>query len=82
MTEHLGDDLSREFARLIGPAGPEIGCEECFDQLDAYVELELRGFRADVVMPAMLAHLVGCPACRDDHDSLLAFVRGEPEASA
>jgi hypothetical protein len=23
----------------------------------------------------MRAHLAGCPACREDHDSLLEFVR-------
>jgi hypothetical protein len=75
--ERAQRDLGREFARLIGPAGPELGCDECFDQLDAYVELELTGVRAAVAMPAMHAHLVGCSACRDDHDSLLAFVRTE-----
>jgi hypothetical protein len=78
MTEQERDDRGREFMRILGPAGPELGCDECFDQLDAYVELELTGVRADVTMPAMHAHLVGCSACRDDHDSLLAFVRTDP----
>ena len=78
MTEPVGGDLGREFARMIGPVDPELGCDECFDQLDAYVELELTGVRGDVAMPAMRAHLVGCSACRDDHDSLLAFVRTDP----
>jgi len=75
-------DPGSEFARMIGPVGPELGCDECFDQLDAYVELELTGVRADVAMPAMRAHLKGCSACRDDHDSLLAFVRTHPEGAA
>jgi hypothetical protein len=78
MTEQERDDRGREFMRILGPAGPELGCDECFDQLDAYVELELTGVRADVAMPAMHAHLVGCSACRDDHDSLLALVRTDP----
>ena len=30
-------------ARLLGPAAAEIGCDECFDELDRYVELELVG---------------------------------------
>jgi hypothetical protein len=76
--EQVGGDRDREFARMIGPAGPELGCDECFDHLDAYVEFELTGVKADLVMPAMRAHLVGCSACRDDHDSLLAFVRADP----
>jgi len=30
----------------------------------------------------MRAHLMGCSACRDDHDSLLAFVRTDPGKGA
>jgi hypothetical protein len=62
-------DLKQALGRLLGPAGPEIGCDECFDQLDRYVELELAGKDA--------AHLDGCPACREEHESLRALVGGE-----
>lgn len=71
-------DDDRLLARLLGPAGPELTCEECFDQLDRYVELELAGHAADDAIPGMRAHLEGCPACDEDHASLLAFVRGGP----
>jgi len=60
--------------RLLGPAEPELGCEECFEQLDRYVELELAGSDADQAVPGMRAHLEGCPACREDHESLRALV--------
>lgn len=60
--------------RLLGPTGPDIGCEECFERLDEYVELELRGQDAEASVPGMRAHLTGCPACRDEHDSLLALL--------
>ena len=60
--------------RLLGPTGPELTCEQCFDELDRYVELELDGASADEQVPGMRAHLEGCPACDEDHDSLLAFV--------
>jgi hypothetical protein len=54
---------------LLGPAGPEVTCDECFERLDEYVEgKEVHG---------MAAHLEGCPACREDYESLLAFVREE-----
>jgi hypothetical protein len=62
---------------LLGPAGPEVSCEECFDLLDEYVDLELAGEDADARLPGMAAHLQGCPACREDHDSLRALVAGE-----
>jgi hypothetical protein len=60
---------------LLGPAGPELTCDECFAELDRYVELELAGRPADQEIPDMRAHLEGCPACDEDHASLLAFVR-------
>jgi hypothetical protein len=72
----MPDDRRRELAHLVGPAGPELGCDECFDVLDAYVELELAGIAADAQMPMMRVHLQGCSACREDHDSLLAFLTG------
>ncbi|MEA2411459.1 MAG: hypothetical protein QOC77_2020 [Thermoleophilaceae bacterium] len=63
--------------RLLGPAGPELGCDECFDRLDEYVESELRGTEADRLVPGMAAHLVGCPACREEYESLRALVEAE-----
>jgi hypothetical protein len=60
--------------RLLGPAGPEIGCDECFERLDEYVELELRGADADAQVVGMRAHLAGCPACREEHESLRALL--------
>lgn len=61
-------------ARLVGPPGPELTCEQCFDELDRYVERELDDAQADRHFPGMRAHLAGCPACDEDHQSLLAFV--------
>jgi hypothetical protein len=57
-------------AELLGPEGPEVSCEECFERLDEYVELELAGADAEARVPGMRAHLEGCPACREDHESL------------
>jgi hypothetical protein len=60
--------------RLLGPAGPELSCEQCFDELDRYVELELAGRDADAAIPGMRAHLQGCSACAEDHRSLRAWL--------
>jgi predicted anti-sigma-YlaC factor YlaD len=43
--------------------------------LDEYVEHELAGTDADRRLPGMREHLQGCPACREDHESLRDFVR-------
>jgi hypothetical protein len=60
--------------RLLGPEGPEVSCEDCFELLDQYVELELAGRDAAGRLPGMRTHLEGCPACREDHESLRDFV--------
>jgi len=65
--------------RLVGPGQPEVLCDECFDRLDEYVDLELAGHEADERVPGMRAHLRGCPACREDYDSLRALVRAEQQ---
>lgn len=68
------DDADRMVARLLGPDGPEVSCDRCFDTLDRYVELELAGADADAALPGMRAHFDGCPACAEDRDSLRAFL--------
>jgi hypothetical protein len=45
--------------------------------LDEYVELELGDAAADEAIPGMRAHLQGCSACSEEHDSLLALVKGD-----
>jgi hypothetical protein len=76
------DDPSRTddlLARLLGPAEPELTCEDCFEQLDRYVEPELAGRDADATVPGMRPHLEACPACREDHDSLAALLATESQ---
>lgn len=67
-------DLNKTLGSLLGPLGPEVGCEVCFEELDRYVELELAGEDADRAIPGLRAHLEGCPACREEHESLRALV--------
>jgi hypothetical protein len=71
--------MSSLLGRLLGPSEPELSCEECFEQLDRYVELELVGGAVDPdrEVPGMREHLTGCAACREDHLSLFALVSSE-----
>jgi hypothetical protein len=73
-------ELEQAIARLLGPAGPEVSCDACFAELDRYVELEVAGKDADDAVPGLRAHLEGCPACREEHESLRALVGGERPA--
>ena len=52
--------------KLLGPEDPEVSCEMCFELLDQYVE--------GTPIPGMRAHLDGCPACREEYESLKALV--------
>ena len=70
-TDHRNREL---IARLLGPSGPEVSCDECFELLDEYVDLELAGENADAHLPGMREHLQGCPACHEDHESLRDLV--------
>ena len=76
MTEER-PELKQALGRLLGPNEPEVGCDECFALLDQYVELELADRDADAAIPGLRAHLEGCPACREEHESLRALVGGE-----
>lgn len=70
-------DLQQTLGRLLRPAEAEVDCDTCFDQLDRYVELEVEGADADAAIPGLRAHLAGCPACAEEHESLRALVAAE-----
>jgi anti-sigma factor RsiW len=70
-------DLQQTLGRLLGPPEAEVDCDTCFDQLDRYVELEVEGADADAAIPGLRAHLAGCPACAEEHESLRALVAAE-----
>ena len=67
-------ETDRLIARLLGPAEPELTCEQCFEHLDLYVELGRRREDPDKRIPGMRAHLEGCPACAEEAASLRALV--------
>lgn len=68
-----GDELIR---RVLGPGAPELTCEACFEQIDRFVERELRDgpAEAEAAVPGMTAHLAGCPACAEEHVVLRSLV--------
>lgn len=75
----MSTDRDLLLRRLLGPAGPELTCDQCFDELDRYVDLEVihDTARADALVPGMRAHLEGCQACREEHASMRALVQGD-----
>lgn len=53
----------------------EIGCDECFDQLHEFAELELAGKSPEEAMPRVEEHLERCGNCRQEYEALLEAMR-------
>lgn len=53
----------------------EIGCRECYAQLDQFAEQVRAGKPADEVMPRVQAHLERCRDCREEYEALLDALR-------
>jgi hypothetical protein len=48
----------------------EISCTECFELVSPFVELEVAGQDAAVLMPQVKQHLDQCRACREEYETL------------
>ena len=57
----------------------EIGCDECFQEVDRFVELQLAGLDAAQAMPLVQAHLARCPDCREEYEALLCAMEVNEE---
>ena len=58
----------------------EIGCDECFEQLDRFVEMRLSGLDPAQAMPLVQEHLEICGECREEFEALLASLRATGDA--
>ena len=66
----------KSLARAIVASRPdEIGCDECFDQLDRFVDLTLAGKTASEAMPLVQDHLERCGDCREEFEALLSALQ-------
>lgn len=53
----------------------EIGCDECFEVVDQFVEIELAGKNAAEAMPLVQDHLNRCGDCCEEFEALLTALR-------
>jgi hypothetical protein len=80
MAPRSGSSLDLEalkgIARAIATTRPdEIGCAECFEQVDQFVEMTLAGKNAAEAMPLVQDHLDRCHECREEFEALLVALR-------
>jgi hypothetical protein len=60
---------------IMSTRSDEISCDECFEQLDRFVELVLAGKNVSVAMPLVQHHLEHCPDCKEEFEMLLKALR-------
>ncbi len=58
----------------------ELGCDECFEQVDRFIEMELSGLDAAQAMPLVQEHLEICGECREEYEALVMALRATGEA--
>jgi hypothetical protein len=74
---NLDPAVLKQMVRVVlSTRSDEIGCEECFDQLDRFVEMTLAGKDAAEAMPLVHDHLERCRDCREEFEALLEVLRG------
>lgn len=69
-------DPIKQMLDMIAATRPdEIGCDECYEQLDRFAELVLAGKDAGAVLPLVQDHLDRCRDCREEFEALLAALQ-------
>lgn len=75
-TQNLDLGAIKKMARGIATTRPdEIGCAECFEQMDRFVEVTLAGKNAAEAMPLVQDHLARCRDCHEEFEALLAALQ-------
>ena len=75
-TDKLEAQKLKGLVRAVMTTRPdEIGCEECFEELDRFVEMELAGRDAAEAMPLVQDHLERCRECKEEFEALMAALR-------
>lgn len=67
--------LKQMLRAILSTKDEEIGCDECFQQLDEFIELKLKGKSPEEAMPLVEAHLKRCKDCRQEYEALLEALR-------
>ena len=68
MTEPARGLSAETITSLLADTSPYLSCDDCFAQLDEYVERRIADSHYDD--PEMKAHLAGCGACAEEAETL------------
>ncbi len=60
---------------IVTTRSDEIGCDECFEQVDRFTEMVLDGRDAAQALPLVQDHLERCKDCREEFEALVVALR-------
>jgi hypothetical protein len=68
-------EIIKKIAFLLhNTADNEITCDQFFDLIDQYADLELHGEQAAELMPLFKLHLDLCVGCHEEYDALIRLL--------
>jgi len=80
MQMELNIETLKKMARAIAnTSDDEIGCDDCFEFIDIFVESELHGKNPAEAMPLVEEHLNHCMNCREEFEALLDAIKATSE---
>lgn len=59
----------------------EITCDDCFNQVDRYVDMLRAGSEPGEVLPQIKAHLSRCGNCEEEFKALIAILEAQIDSS-
>ncbi len=72
----LNAEVLKKMTRAIASTrDEEIGCDDCFEFVDIFVEAKLQGKNPEEAMPLVEAHLNRCANCQDEFEALLDAIK-------
>jgi len=70
--QQLSDEAVQRFLRILEEVRlDEMPCSQVYSRLDEYVEKEMHGEDATMLMPLLKEHLNLCPDCCEEYETLL-----------
>ena len=69
------ETLKKMILILTNTHAGELSCDECFDEIDRFAEIELVGKSAAEAMPLVQDHLERCQDCREEYEALMAALK-------
>lgn len=73
------DKLKQMVRMIIETHDDEIGCMECYAELDRFVDLVLNGKQAEEALPLVQQHLNVCGDCKEEFQALLEALQATGE---